>query len=425
MLRTLQPKLCLCLTAGVALTSRCGYTTGFDLPDQDAFAVARGMAVVATADNPSAIYYNPAGITQLRGHNVRGGLYGLYLSTSYESPSGNSTDNKAPWHGVPQFFYTYGPETLPVSFGLGVYSPFGLSMEWPHDTGFRTLATKGSLNYMTINPVVAWQALPSLSVGAGISANYSKVDLRQGLAWPAQGYDEFRFEGDGWDVGYSFGVLWKACEKISLGATFRSTTTVDLDGSTRFWNSTTLPLPTGGAIPAFPEQEMDASASFPFPLKMIVGISYRPTEDWNIEFNADYTDWSRLGTVTVQQAGAFPPLLPQNIPLVLNWEASWYFEWGVTRYLPNGWHLSGGYIFNQNSVPDDNYNPLVADLDRHFWSIGTGRKWERLTMDVAYQFGYGPTRTVSGSAPSGAGQSADGDFEFLSHAVMLSVGFQF
>ena len=40
---------------------------GFRLPDQDAFATARGEAFVATADNPSAIYYNPAGITQIRG----------------------------------------------------------------------------------------------------------------------------------------------------------------------------------------------------------------------------------------------------------------------------------------------------------------------------------------------------------------------
>jgi len=425
MLRTIQPQLCYGIAAGIVLVSPRGEATGFDLPDHDAFAVARGMAVVATADNPSAIYYNPAGISQLKGHHVRGGVYGLYLSTSYDSPAGGSSDNESPWHAIPQFFYTYGPENLPLTFGLGVYSPFGLSMEWPQDTGFRTLATRGSLTYMTVNPVVSWQVLPSLSVGGGISANYSKVDLRQGLVWPTQGYDEFRFEGDGWDVGYSFGVLWKACEKISLGATFRSTTTVDLEGSTTFGNDVALPLPTGGEIPAFPGQEVDASARFPFPLKTIVGISYRPTEAWNIEFNADFTDWSRLKAVMVEQATPFPPLLPKDIPLNLYWDSSWYFEWGVTRYLANGWHVSGGYIYNQNSVPDDYYNPLVADLDRHFLSIGTGRKWERLAVDVAYQFGYGPTRTVSGSAASAAGQSADGDYEFISHALMVSLGFQF
>lgn len=55
---------------------------GFRLADQDAFATARGEAFVATADNASAIYYNPAGLTQLEGFNFRGGVYGIYLDPS-------------------------------------------------------------------------------------------------------------------------------------------------------------------------------------------------------------------------------------------------------------------------------------------------------------------------------------------------------
>jgi long-chain fatty acid transport protein len=42
---------------------------GFRLPDQDAFATARGEAFAATADNASANYYNPVGISQLKGWN--------------------------------------------------------------------------------------------------------------------------------------------------------------------------------------------------------------------------------------------------------------------------------------------------------------------------------------------------------------------
>ena len=60
---------------------------GFGLADQDAFATARGGAFVATADNASAIYYNPAGITQLEGANFRGGVYGIYLDPTYSPPS--------------------------------------------------------------------------------------------------------------------------------------------------------------------------------------------------------------------------------------------------------------------------------------------------------------------------------------------------
>jgi long-chain fatty acid transport protein len=406
--------------------------TGFDLPDQDAFVIARGMAFVATADNPSAIYYNPAGITQLQGNNARFGIYGLYLDPTYKNASGAKFDNQKNNHAIPQFFYTFTPEKSPWSFGLGAYSPFGLSSSWPQDTGFRTVATKGQLSSYTINPVAALKLTPNLSIGAGVTATYADLDLQRGLVWPAQPYDNFRFTGNGWAVGYNLGLLWKPQEKISIGVTFRSSTTFSLDGRTEYHNNVTLPLPPelgGGTIPAFPAQRAGANADFSFPLKAIFGISYRPTTNWNLEFNADYTDWTALGTVTVRQTTAFPPvgppLVPKNIPLTLNWDSSWYYEFGVTRYLRDGWSVSAGYIYNENSVPDAHYNPLVADLDRHFLSIGAGHKGKRFDIDLAYQFGYGPARTVTGSAPSGTGQTADGQYDFISHAVAVSVGMHF
>ncbi len=413
--RTLLPGL---LVAGSTLTVSA---TGFRLPDQDAFATARGEAFVATADNPSAIYYNPAGLAQLTGHNFRAGAYGLYLDPTYKSPNGTEFHNDKDLHVIPQFFYSYGAEHSPFSFGLGVYSPYGLSSRWPQDTGFRTVATEGRLTYVTVNPAAALKLAPNLSIGAGVTINYGDTDLRQGLVWPYQSYDQFKFTGDGWDVGYNLGLLWKPDEKISIGVAFRSSTTINFEGHTEFYNN--VPIP--GFLPAFPPQRVDANADFAFPLNAVFGISYRPTPKWNLEFDADYTDWSTLGTVTIKQAAPFPPLLPQQVPLVLNWEPSWYFEFGATRYLGDGWAVSAGYIYNENSVPDAHYTPLVADLDRHFISVGVGHKGKRLDLDVAYQFGYGPSRTVSGSAPSATGQSADGKYEFISHAVLLTVGWHF
>src|ERR1035441_5370512 len=103
---------------------------GFRLPDQDAFATGRGEAFVATADNPSAIFYNPAGISQFEGNNLRAGIYAIYLDPSYKSPAnGQAYDNELKYHAIPQFFYTYGRTNWSVSFGLGSYSPFGLRSE--------------------------------------------------------------------------------------------------------------------------------------------------------------------------------------------------------------------------------------------------------------------------------------------------------
>jgi len=401
--------------------------SGFRLPDQDAFAAARGEAFVATADNPSAIYYNPAGITQAEGQNLRTGLWGISTRTTYDPPQGGRFENQRKRHAVPNFFYTINRNGSDFGFGLGVFAPFGLSTKWPDDTGFRTIATQGSLDYYTINPVVAWKASAALSLGAGLTFNHADLDLQRGLIWPAQPHDKFQFTGDGWDVGYNLGVLWRPYEKVSLGVSYRSETTIDLEGNTRYQNSVAIPPtpPLFPGFPSFPPQDVDAETTFPYPSHLIMGISFRPTPEWNLEFNADYANWSRLDQVTVKQESGFPPLTPQDLTLALDWRDSWYYELGVTRYLAGGWSLSAGYIYNENSVTDNYYSPLIADLDRHFLTLGTGYRGKQFSFDVAYQYGHGPTRTVSGSATSPTGQSADGDYEFDSHALAASVGWRF
>ena len=420
---------CVCAATVLDLAPLVTHATGFNLPDQDAFVIGRGMAFVATADNPSAIFYNPAGITQLSGNNVRVGVYALDIDATYkpQPPSTGEFRNEKDLHAVPNFYYTYSPDAIPFSFGLGLYAPFGLSSKWPQDTGFRTLATEASLSYYTINPVIAWRVTTNFSIAAGITVDYADIDLQRGLFWPSQPLDLFRFKGNGWDVGYNLGVLWKAHEKVSLGVTFRSTTSMNLQGHTEYYNNAPFPpgLPPQFQIPAFPAQQVGAQAGFDFPLKAIFGVSYRPTPKWNVEFNADFTDWSQVGIITVKQANGFPPILPQNVQLPLNWQSSWYYEFGVTRYFEGGWSVSAGYIYNENSVPDANYTPLVADLDRHFFSVGVGYKISRFSVDLAYEFGYGPERTVTGSGFSATGQTADGRYEFMSNALALSVGMHF
>ncbi len=372
----------------------------YDLPDQDAFVIGRGMAFAATADNPSAIYYNPAGITQLEGNNLRLGIYGIDLNPQYKNPAtGQTFDNQLKFHAIPQFYYVLTPKDWMASFGLGVYSPFGLGVIWPEDTGFRTAGIEGKLFTETINPVVALKLFPSLSIAGGVMVNYADLKLTQGLGLPPTS-GTLEFQGSGWDVGYNLGALWQPIDQLSFGGTFHSGFTINYDGHTEI---------TGIG-------STSAESKWKFPIKTIVGVSYRPTPKWNLEFNADYTDWGAVQTVNITQTS--PPGF--NFPATLNWMPSWYYEFGATRYLDNGWHVSGGYIFNENSVPDANYSPLVADMNRHFISLGVGRKGKNLDFDVAYQFGYGPTRTVTGS-----GGPQDGDYTFFSNAIAVSVGWHF
>jgi long-chain fatty acid transport protein len=381
---------------------------GFALPDQDAAATARGEAFVATADNPSAIFYNPAGITQLPGVNAKIGIFGPILDVSYKSPAGSTHDTSKVLHIVPEAYFTYTPESLPLSFGLGLYAPYGLGLEWPQDTGFRTIALKSEMSYLSVNPVIAWRIMTNLSIAAGPTFNWSKIELQQGVT-PIPNNDLTDLKGEGVAYGFNLGLLWQPHPKVSLGLSYRSRTQMEYNGSTEvsFANPT----------PGFP-LKMDATASLPFPQNIVGGISYRPTPKWNFEVDVDWTDWSQLKTINVQQA------IPTSIPL--NWNSSFYYAFGATRYLGRGWHVSGGYIYNENSVPDQTYNPLISDQNRNFFSAGFGYQGRHFDFDLAYQFGYGPSRTVTGSPLSVPfGQSADGEYTYWSQAFGATLGWRF
>src|SRR3954454_4624881 len=107
--------LCRCKTqmkrvlvvSGVLALTPGAWALGIRLFDHDAFATARGDAFVATADNPSAVYYNPAGITQLQGHNVRAGVYnvGVHSDFNPDAPGSRSIETKDEFIPLPGMFY--------------------------------------------------------------------------------------------------------------------------------------------------------------------------------------------------------------------------------------------------------------------------------------------------------------------------------
>ncbi|HEY1719550.1 MAG TPA: outer membrane protein transport protein, partial [Verrucomicrobiae bacterium] len=173
---------------------------GFRLPNQDPEAIARGDAFAATADNPSAIYYNPAGITQLEGQNLRVGIYAISPGIEYKSPGGATARADSDFQPVPQVYYTCSFTNVPISVGFGIYAPYGLSLDWGNHAPFNTVAESGSLLYATFNPVIAWRVLPSLSIAAGPTINYSQATFHQAL--DPSGATQFKFKGD--DTGFGF-----------------------------------------------------------------------------------------------------------------------------------------------------------------------------------------------------------------------------
>ena len=382
---------------GAGLAHASGTRVGF----KDAFATARGNAFVATADNPSALYYNPAGITQLAGTQFAGNIYDIALSSDYSGAAGSASMDDG-YIAVPSLYFTWKPADAPWAYGIGIYAPFGLQTEWPASSVLRTFALKNEQTFRTLNFTGAWQVAPEFSLGLSVTYNKVTTDLRRalGVFGPT---DLFRFEGDGHAFGFNLGALWKINERHQLGLSYSHRTRVKLTGT-----SSTVPL-----VPSEP-----ASATFDFPEVLIVGWSYRPTPQWNLEFNLDWTNWNRFNTVTVVKPSG-------NQPLPFNWESGLFYEFGLTRYLGNGWNLSGGLCFTENSTPDATYTPAVPDSDRLFYSLGAGYRGSHFSFDLAWQYADGGTRGVKGSPPNLLMGTADGSYKNAINALSLSLGYKF
>jgi long-chain fatty acid transport protein len=403
----------------LALTPVALRASGTQVGFKDAFATARGNAFVATADNPSAIYYNPAGLTQLQGQEISATAYVVQLSATFHPAYSTVTSSlNKETQVLPQVYYAWAPAGAKWALGLGIYAPFGLSTDWnnsdkPFSDSLYEFATKNKETYTTINPVFAWRLTDTLSIGGGLTFNRLKVDLNRGLLFSGIPYNGlFRLNADGTDVGYNLGLRWQPAVEHAFGLSYQARTNFSVSGTT------TLRL-----LPAFPSvQPMTtvnpAQAYFAFPEVVIAGYSYRPTPQWNFEADIDWTNWSCLKSVAIAAAGN-----PGSI--VFNWKASCFYELGVTRYLADGWQVSAGYTLSENSVPDATWNPAVPDATRHFLCAGVGYAQGPVRFMLTLQRALAGTRQVNSGQRTLAGFSPDGAYETSINTLSVSLDFRF
>lgn len=379
------------------------FAVGFRLPNQDPEGIARGNAFAATADNPSAIYYNPAGITQLQGQQLSVGTYFISTNIDYESPTGVETTTVSDFQTVPQVYYVFSPEESQFSFGMGIYAPYGLGIDYQSDDAFSTLAQEGELLYACFNPVLAYEINSGLSAAIGYTFNYSEVTLKRRIGILPD--DQFRFEGDGVASGMTLGLLWQPVAEWSFGLNYRLATEIDYKGDS-------IAEPYDGY--------RSTEATLVFPDHVVGGISYRPDEQWNFEFNLDWTDWDQVNDTEFKGTFGGDQVFP------FRYESGFMYNFGVTRKLAKGYYVSAGYIYSENSVPSESFSPLNPDSNLHLGSFGFGRRGEKFSWACGYHFAYNGGREVNGNlANPGAGQTANGTYQTFNHAINLSVRYGF
>jgi long-chain fatty acid transport protein len=233
--------LCACLLAigMVICTSTGAAAAGFAILQQGTAAMAQGNAFVAQADDPSAIFYNPAGLTQLKRPEIYFNNVFSATNRTYMTPAGEYTTAKHDIFAIPAFYATY-PVHERVVLGLGCFSPFGLGTTWPPEWAGRYITTMSKLKTYNVNPVVAVKLLDNLSFAAGLDMLWSRVQIqrktfqRMGPFLLTDLKTDYDAAGMGW--GYNLGLLYEPIEGVKCGVNYRSAISVSHSGDLQVAN---------------------------------------------------------------------------------------------------------------------------------------------------------------------------------------------
>ncbi len=380
-------------------------------------AAGMGTAFVAVADDPAAILHNPAGLAQIKGTNLYGGITAVIPSTDFEDAAGRSEETGFQSFFPPHLYLCsdFGQENL--VFGLGLHSTFGVGGRKWRDTGsLRFLSTESSIATFTVNPAIAWQALPSLSLAFGVDYMRSMSDMERMVDQSPLGASDgtFRLETDGGGWGFNAGVLFHLSEVIHLGFAYRSGIEVDASGEVEIDNIAPALQPLFGSSRFTTGAETKAD----FPEIFSFGIAATPDGRWTLALDVELVRWSSFDEMPVSFEQEIAPAGLIDGTMEFDWDDSLQVKVGADYRVSEKLSLRCGYAHIQASVPEHTLEPGNPDSDQHNLSVGFGYRFGKVVLDIFYNAGFYEERTVDNDI-------LDGTYDNFNHYLGFSVGYRF
>ena len=154
---------------------------------QGARATGMGLAFTAVANDPTAIFYNPAGLGWQQHFSAETAVgFISKLDGNFDGANpfpgvGANGDQHLTTFVVPTFFAVV-PLTQDINLGVGVFAPYGLGFRWDNTDNQwpgRFISTNAVVQTVDLNPVLSWRLTPAISIAGGADYRLSKVQLER------------------------------------------------------------------------------------------------------------------------------------------------------------------------------------------------------------------------------------------------------
>ncbi|MEO8381929.1 MAG: outer membrane protein transport protein [Acidobacteriota bacterium] len=419
-------------TIGCLATTVAAYGAGFSIFEQGAKATGMAGAFVATADDPSAIFYNPAGLAQQRELSVLAGATFINFSNEFtgdpDSVYTAGTSGKYDRHTfIPPNIYGVIPIGENLTFGIGAFSAWGLRTDWADPWVGRFVSRDADLKTMSVQPTLAWKTTDGrFALGGGVEYRRARVILSQNIPLPFPNpftgritdIGNARLASDyGSDIGYNVGILFKPSDRFRLGASYRSDMDIDLEGKADFTQIPTGNAQLDGLVGATFPHDDTISTKFPFPAVAAVGAAFSPNDRWDIEFDITHMTWSRFAALAVD----FDDQPSRSFVREQNWDDSSAFRLGANIAATPEWDVRLGAIYDQNPQPTESVSPLLPDSDRVAATLGTGWHSGPFVADWSLMVLHFMDRSTDGRNPEGF----DGTYKTDAILWSFNLGYRF
>lgn len=397
------------LVAGAMLVmSGTAVASGFALIEQSASGMGNAFAGgAAGAEDASTVFFNPAGMSQIKGRQVVVAGHAIKPSAKFTdtastvaaggfvtAPVGKDAGSMTI---VPSVYFAWEIDPK-LSAGIGLGAPFGLKTEYDANWMGRFHAIKSEIKTINVNPSVAYKVNDSLSLGAGVdwqrinaeltkAINYSFVAAAAGIGGVAAGTEGTnRLEASDSTWGYNLGALINVSQNTVLGIAYRSSMNYKLSGTATYFGRP-APLEAAVGVSATLAAQIGDSAmtaDLKLPATFSLALKYQPNSQLDILVDATQTQWSSIQSLDIyRSSGISSGLSLESVPF--KWRDTWRVAVGANHHYNEQWTARVGLAYDQTPTSDTYRIARLPDSDRTWLSLGGQYKPGK---ESAIDFGY-------------------------------------
>lgn len=389
------------LAVAGAFASTAAHAAGFMLTEQTAGAMGRAYAGVGVDGlDIAGMYYNPATMTLHPGTQIQAGFVGIGLNLDFASNDGTADANGRRKSQAIPFGYISHQINDSTWIGLSMTVPFGMGTDYDSDWKYGNRGISATILTYDFNPNFAWKVSEKFSVGAGVSIQYAKADLKKRSEISAEiggqkhslGDVESEIDADSIAVGFNIGMMWSPAQNLRFGLSYRSQITHDAEGDL------TLSSPNLNQAGQGFAQELaaalgthDGFATVTAPAWAMATAAWDVNDLLSLYATFRWADWSSFDSLEITSndslsiaGGAITKELGETIEN--NWRDTYLLAVGGDLRLTDRWTIRGGVAYETSPIRDAKYRTsIIPDADRWWFACGASYKFtENFQWDVSF-----------------------------------------